>query len=110
MSTPDANVLQDDFTLLVHPPPATQTQQYRMHDAYSLGTASLLLALVAAWIWHRWRARRTRLSAAEPPDLVALRELRAWLDVEDASASREAIAAISGTMRRYIEARFRLRA
>jgi hypothetical protein len=113
-TTPDPNVLQEDLTLLsppdqvAVPPPVHAAAVDKQTYYYVLG--GILLVLLALIVWMRWHKRRARIKAAEAVDAAALRELAEWRGLDDPEQFRDAISAISGTLRRYVEGRFGLRA
>jgi hypothetical protein len=111
----DPDVLQEDLMLLERPavaglqPLNTQgNQDVRDYRTLAAVLAGLLLSGATGWLMFRTiRERRLR---GEPPDVVALRELEQWRELSDASRLREAVSAISATVRRYVEGRFGLQA
>jgi hypothetical protein len=110
MSDVPANVLQEDFTLLL---PEQLLQQTREDAAegltqtqYILLAAAVTAMLLLAWAWVRWRHRASARRIAEAAHLTALKELAEWRQLTDETRYREAVAAISGTLRRYVERRY----
>lgn len=107
MTTPAPIPLQEDLTLLAHPAAAAAPVGV---PVWTYGIAALVLLALAAWGWSRRRSRQaTRaLRAAETPEAIALQQLARWHPFPAEAHPREAVAAVSGTMRRYAEARFGL--
>jgi hypothetical protein len=108
----DPNVLQDDLTLLSWPeePGPILAKQVGTSSYYTVAIVTVVV-LVLAWIALRVRRYlKNRPEYREPADAVALRELAQWQQLSDAGRYREAIVEVSATIRRYVEARFGLRA
>jgi hypothetical protein len=105
-----ATVLQENLTLLVRPG-EDASQSWPGWAVIAAGVVGV--TGVAYYLFtHRRRqaARAGTAGSAEPADAIALRELAGWETLADEARFREAVAAISGTVRRYVEARFGLRA
>jgi hypothetical protein len=110
MTEPAATQLREDFTLLLHPqPPPVVASAPGIRDEYYVPAAAVL-ALLVAWLLWRWLKGVARRVAVERADIAALRDLSMWQQVTDVARYREVVAGVSATVRRYVEARFGLRA
>jgi hypothetical protein len=67
---------------------------------------AMFVAVVATMAWRR--SSRKRSGRGEGPERIALRELAPWEGLADPGRYREAVSAVSGTVRRYAQARFGL--
>jgi hypothetical protein len=100
--------LVEDLHLLVNPAVAQAEARHRMHVAVvAAAVAAVLLVVLLLRLRRRDRARS---APREAPEAVALRELAAWDGLGDEARFREAVAAVSGTVRRYVEGRFGIHA
>lgn len=108
-----ASTLREDFTLLARPDPvaavvaAAEDRKLGTTEYIYIG-AGVVAAALLAWAAYRWikraRIQREQRLAHEQ----ALRELAEWQGLDDEARYREAVAAISGTLRRYVHVRYGL--
>jgi hypothetical protein len=114
MSTPAPDILEEDFTLLGPPDPvaalASLEHTVPSYHTYYLAAGVLMAAVLLVLLWRQWRHRRARILAGEAAHATALRELAGWRELTDKQRYPEAVTAVSGTLRRYVEARFGLTA
>ena len=67
-----------------------------------------MIAALLAWICYRVLKRARAQRAARLAREQALRELAEWQGLDEEARYREAVAAISGTLRRYVHHRYGL--
>lgn len=113
-ATNDPAVLQEDFTLLVKPQPIALVEQPSIaaetrNDLLWIGAVVPVVLIVAwlAWRGYRRLMLRQRLRAAQA---IAMEELARWRGLNDPEKVREAVTEVSATVRRYVKARYDLRA
>lgn len=107
MTNPVPTALQEDFTLLLPTPTAPAADGSSLWLVATVLGLVLALALLLVWLARR---RRQVTVVAETADEIALRELDNWERLADGGEVREAMTGISGTVRRYVDARFGLAA
>lgn len=115
MSAPVSPPLQEDFTLLVRP--AQVATEAGSSGLLWLGVALGGLLGLAAWVFFYRRRRRVgeagpeSVSLVQPtPDVVALGELARLAANCDAANARATVSEVSAVVRRFVDARFGVRA